>query len=137
LVLYGFISQCQQHLRETCCLHLQGLSDNADIWRAYIWSIRDKEYGKKGLGQTGRLQACYREGSWVGSEMREESALFKAHQRVSCSLVQSLFTFPQIANETFPFSLLMLGWSAMSVASLMICYVHLAMLARTGRVASP
>jgi hypothetical protein len=56
----GFIGQCQCS-RETCCLHLEGWSDKAVKWRAYIQfeegrgPIRQGVRGK-GSGSIGSLQ---------------------------------------------------------------------------------
>jgi hypothetical protein len=39
----------------------------------------------QGSRPTGSFQADYREGDWVGNEVREDLTPFRAHQRVSYS----------------------------------------------------
>jgi hypothetical protein len=74
-VLCGFVGRCQ-HFGETCCLHLQGLSDKAGKSRACIGSeerrLREANQSErrnmgKGFGPIGSLQAgC--EGEELGRE---------------------------------------------------------------------
>jgi hypothetical protein len=99
LVLCSFLGQCQ-HFRETCCLHLQGWSDKAGKWRAYTGfeEGRVRERGQsetRNMGQepggTGTLRAGYRQRrGWIQSEVREELAFFRDHQKASGSCSKPL-----------------------------------------------
>jgi hypothetical protein len=79
LVLHSFVGRCQR-FGETYCLHLQGCSEKAEKWRAYIESeeqrlrVGSQSEGRnmgKGCGQMESLQVDYRGGGggggWLGS----------------------------------------------------------------------
>jgi len=148
LTVCSLVGQCER-FKQTYCLHLQGWSVKAGKWTAYIWVGGRKADGgcqsgtrKRGIGSeaTGSLQAGYREGGRVQSRYRRKrrNGPSQGLRDGVIFLVRACFYsfrlwmrgFHDLLWEKLSSLLMLLRWSKIPIASLIIQSVCLCILAR-------